>query len=180
MKWTKRLMYVIAGGVGVLALQMAFHLANPSAYAEEHPTEHPTASTHGQSHIVVAPFAEDKAEEWQAFVREWAGDAEGVIGFNKRHGLTRQAGWLAHTPAGPVAVILHEGPGSATLMQTMVESKDEYDVAMVARLSELHGMDFSAPPPGPAPELQFDTSQAGSWAAGGEEHAEEHPTEHPE
>jgi len=177
-KRTKKLLYIAIGGAGVLALQLAFHLSGPNAFAsshEEHPTEHPTAAEHGQSHIVVAPFAEGKAEAWQAFVREWAEDAEGVIDFNKRHGLTRQAGWLAHTPAGPVAVILHEGPGSETLMQSMTTSDNEYDVKMVAQLSELHGMDFNAPPPGPAPAIQFDTRQEGAWVPGSE-----HPTEHPE
>jgi hypothetical protein len=175
-KLTKKLLYVVAGGAGVLALQLAFHVAGTTAHAEEeHPTEHPTASAHGQSHIVVAPFAEGKAEEWQAWAREWAEDTDGVTAFNKRHDLTRQAGWLAQTPNGPMAIILHEGPGAETLMQTMTQSDNEYDVAMVAKLSALHGVDFNAPPPGPAPAIQFDTSQEGSWVP-----APEHPTEHPE
>jgi hypothetical protein len=174
---SKKLMYVVAGGAGVLALQLAFHLAGPSALAsshEEHPAEHPTAAEHGQSHIVLAPFAEGKAEAWQAWATEWASDEEGVVAFNKRHGLTRQAGWLCQTPGGPMVVVLHEGPGSATLMQTMAESDDPYDVKMVAQLSELHGVDFSGEMP-PAPAIVFDTSQEGSWVPGSE-----HPTEHPE
>lgn len=174
MKRTKKLLYVIAGGVGVLALQAAFQLAGPTATAAEQATEHPTEATHGQSHLVVAPFAADKVEAWQAYVREWAGDEEGVVGFNKRHGLTRQAGWLAQTPAGPMVVVLHEGPGAATLMQSMMESKDPYDVAMSAKLAELHGFDPAGVMP-PAPAIQFDTSDTGSWVP-----AAEHPTEHPE
>ena len=172
MKRAKKLLYIAAGGVGVLALQMAFHLAGPTAIAAE---EHPTAAVHGQTHIVVAPFAEGQVEAWQAWAREWAEDEEGVVAFNKRHGLTRQAGWLAQTPNGPMAVILHEGPGAEMLMKAMSESEHEYDVAMVAKLSELHGVDFNAPPPGPPPACQFDITDAGSWLPDSE-----HPTEHPE
>ncbi len=185
MNRTKKLLYIVAGGAGVLALQLALHLAGPTAHAEEHPTEHPTdkaehaAAAHGQSHIIIAPFAPGKAEAWQAWAREWAEDSEAVADFNTRHGLTRQTGWLAHTPGGPVAVILHEGPGSDTLMQSMATSDNDYDVKLVARLSELHGMDFNAPPPGPPPAIVFDTNQEGSWVPDAE-HPTEHPTEHPE
>jgi len=176
-KVSKKLLYVVAGGAGVLALQLAFHLAGPTAFAsshEEHPTEHPTEGG-GAAHLVVAPFADGTGEAWLAFLTEFTADTEGAVEFNKRHNLTRQAGWIAQTPGGPVAVVIHEGPGAADLMMAMGASDHEYDVALVAKLEELHGIDFSAPPPGPPPTLCFASNLEGIWGA-----APEHPTEHPE
>jgi hypothetical protein len=58
---------------------------------------------------------------------------------------------LAETPNGPLAVVLHEGPGSDSFMQKLGQSENSVDKAFVKSLEEIHGMNVNAPPPGPPP-----------------------------
>ncbi len=68
--------------------------------------------------LVIAPIVEGKLEAW----KRWTKDLKGVNkrdfdDFNKRYGLTRHDVWLVETPAGPMAVVLHEGSGGDSMMQ---------------------------------------------------------------
>jgi hypothetical protein len=71
---------------------------------------------------------------------------------NKRHGLTRHDVWAVETPYGLLAVVLHEGPGAKSFMQNVAVSEHPTDVLMKESIEKFHGMDMSAPPPGPMPE----------------------------
>ena len=100
--------------------------------------------------LVLAPILEGKLETWKSWVSEFKGSKQSEFAAsNKRHGLTRQDVWLAETPGGPVAVVLHEGSGSDTFMQNLGQSEDPFDKSMVKSIMEMHGMDLKAPPPGP-------------------------------
>lgn len=55
-----------------------------------------------------------------------------------------------------MAVLFMEGAGAATLMPRFAASGHEFDVWFRAELAACHGLDFSAPPPGPLPELKGD------------------------
>jgi len=70
---------------------------------------------------------------------------------NSRLGLTRHNVWMAETPAGTVAVVLHEGPGEESFMQNVAISDNSFETWFKESIEELHGMDLSAPPLGPMP-----------------------------
>ncbi len=144
--------YIAAGGAVVLALQLAFHVIGPVAFAAHHEQK-------VHSMAFMAPIVEGQLCAWHHMLGEWGENPDAVIDFNERYGLTRHAGWLAQTPNGPVAIVLHEGPGAATFMQELATSEHEFDVAFRNQISKIHGIDFSAPPPGPPPALIFDSSQ---------------------
>ena len=102
--------------------------------------------------LVVAPIVEGKLEAW----KDWMADLKGskhhdFEEFNKRFGLTRHDIWLAETPDGAVAVVLHEGPGADEFMQKVGEAKNGFDMEMRRHIEDFHNMRLDQPPPGPMP-----------------------------
>jgi|TARA_Y100000294_G_C8506901_1_gene317068 hypothetical protein len=109
--------------------------------------------------VVLAPILEGKLEAWKAWCEDLQGpQKEAVADFNRRYGLTRHSSWLTETPAGPVAIAIHEDPGAEELMPKLAGSQNEFDIAFKQALLDIHGMDVTQPPPGPMPELYFDSS----------------------
>jgi hypothetical protein len=79
--------------------------------------------------------------------------------FNNRMGLTMHNAWLAESPQGPVAIVVHDGPGSASFMEKMASSDHPFDTWFRDSVSELHGIDFAQGMPGPMPEAVLTWSQ---------------------
>ena len=106
--------------------------------------------------VILAPILEGKLQAW----KDWAGklSVAEFEDFNSRYDLTRHAAWLAETPAGPMAIVLLEGPGADDHMQRLVASDNEFDRWHRANIKEVHGMDITQPPPGPLPEKYVDSA----------------------
>ena len=109
--------------------------------------------------VILAPILEGQLDTWKTYARDLAGSqSDAVADHNRRFGLTRHAAWLVETPAGPMAIALHEGPGVDDYMPKLAASQNEFDLKFKEILLAVHGMDFNQPPPGPMPELYFDTT----------------------
>ena len=106
--------------------------------------------------VVLAPILEGKLDAWKQWTTELNSSGD-LKDFNSRYGLTRHAAWLVETPSGPAVIALHQGSGSDELMQKLAGSDNEFDLRFKDRLKEFHGMDLTQPPPGPMPELFFDS-----------------------
>ena len=106
--------------------------------------------------VILAPIVEGKLQAW----KDWAGELRGpkFEDFNSRYDLTRHAAWLAETPAGPMAIVLLEGPGAADHMHKLAASDHEYDRRHKDKIKEVHGMDITQPPLGPPPEKYVDSA----------------------
>ena len=103
--------------------------------------------------LVIAPIQEGKLDAWKSWNAELTGSKKSEFDeFNLRYGLTRHNVWLAETPGGPVAVVLHEGPGGESFMQRLAQSDHGFDVAMKESIEKFHNMDLAGPPPGPPPK----------------------------
>ena len=110
--------------------------------------------------IIVAPIVEGKLEAWKAWASELKGPRQSELNsYNQRYRLTRHDAWLAETPMGPVVVVLQEGPGADDVMAKLSSSTVPFDLWFAGKVEEVHGLDVSAPPPGPMPELYL---QSGS------------------
>ncbi len=108
--------------------------------------------------VVLAPIVEGKLDAWKQWIAELNGPRkQGLADFNRRYGLTRHAAWLAETPAGPMVVALHQGPGGDELMPKLGSSQIEFDVWFRDKIKEVHGLDVTQPPPDPMPELHLDS-----------------------
>lgn len=102
--------------------------------------------------LVVVPIKEGKLEAWKSWNKRFSLERRNEFeDLNKRYGLTRHNVWLAQTPVGAMAVVLHEGPGSDTFMQDLAKSENSFDVWMKESIEDFHGMDLGAPPPLPMP-----------------------------
>ena len=109
--------------------------------------------------VILAPIVEGKPQAWKDWCAELSGPrSKELADFNRRYGLTRHASWLAETPAGPMVIALHQGPGADDLMHKLAASDTEFDGAFRDKLKEIHGLDLTQPPPGPLPELYLDSS----------------------
>ena len=106
--------------------------------------------------VILAPILEGKLQAWKDFARELSGRE--FEDFNDRYGLTRHAVWLAETPAGPMVIVLLEGPGADDHMQRLAASDNEFDRRHRDKIKEVHGLDVTQPPPGPLPELYVDSA----------------------
>jgi hypothetical protein len=110
--------------------------------------------------IVLVPIKADRVKAWESFIDELNGSRKAdFVDFNKRHKLTKHEAWLCETPAGPFVCAVHEGPGSADLIPNVARSTNAFDKWFGSKLSEIHGMDMSKPPPGKMPERKL------SWTA---------------
>ena len=106
--------------------------------------------------VILAPILEGKLQAW----KDWAGKLRGPVFeiLNSRYDLTRHAAWLAETPAGPMAIVLLEGPGADDHMHKLAASDNGYDRRHRDKIKEVHGLDITQPPPGPLPEKYVDSA----------------------
>ena len=104
--------------------------------------------------IVLAPIVDGKLDAWKNFIEECksGSKSEEFRDLNHRYNLTRHDIWHAETPAGSMAVVLHEGPGSDDFMQALGQSNHSFDEWMKDQIGEYHNMNFNEPPPGPPPQ----------------------------
>jgi len=103
--------------------------------------------------LVVVPVVKGKEEAWKSWAKNLNGEMKKDFDdLNKRHGLTRHDVWAVETPNGLMAAVLHEGPGADSFMQAVAASDHAFDVSMKESIESFHGMNLSAPPPGPMPE----------------------------
>lgn len=103
--------------------------------------------------LIVAPVVKGKEKEWRSWAEKLKGEMKNDYDdLNKRHRLTRHDVWAVETPNGLLAVVLHEGPGADSFMQNVAASDHPTDILMREHIEKFHGMDMSAPPPGPMPE----------------------------
>ena len=102
--------------------------------------------------LVVAPIKGDQVEAWKSWNAELNGSRKNEFeDLNQRYGLTSHNVWYAESPGGPLAVVIHEGPGSDSFMQKISQSDHSFDVWMKEKIESFHDMDLSKPPPGPMP-----------------------------
>jgi len=110
--------------------------------------------------MMLVPLKADKVTAWHGFAEELSGPRKADFAeFNKRHKLTKHEAWLCETPAGAFVCAIHEGPGAADLIPNIAKSTNAFDKWFISKLSELHGIDVSKPPPGKLPERKI------SWTA---------------
>jgi len=109
---------------------------------------------------VIVPILPDQIDAWKAWNREVVEDRKAEFNdFNDRFGITSHRVWFAESPDGPVAVVVHDGPGADSFMGKVAESEHEFDQWFRESISRFHGVDFSQPFPGPAPVSMLEWSK---------------------
>ena len=101
---------------------------------------------------MAVPLVPGKEETWAEFADQVTGARRAEFDdFNARHGITDHRAWLQKNPDGSSMVIaVAEGPGADSFMAEFSTSDNEFDKWFTERVVDVHGFDFSAPPPPPA------------------------------
>lgn len=105
---------------------------------------------------MAAPIVPGKEDAWAEFAGQLTGGRKAEFDdFNTRHRLTDHRAWLQKNPHGSsVVIIVVEGPGAETFMGEFATSDNAFDKWFTEKVVEVHGFDFSAPPP-PLPERKI-------------------------
>ena len=101
---------------------------------------------------MAIPIAPGKLEAWEAWIAEVNGPRKAEFDdMNARFDLTAHRAWLQKTPDGQNLVIaVHDGPGADEFIGKLAMSDNDFDKWFRGKIEDVHGMDFSAPPPPPA------------------------------
>ena len=104
----------------------------------------------------AAPIVPGKEEAWADFAGQLSGARKAEFDdFNARHQITDHRAWLQKNPHGnSLVIVVAEGPGAETLMGGFATSDNEFDKWFADRVTEVHGIDLSGPPP-PLPERKI-------------------------
>lgn len=106
---------------------------------------------------IAIPLRPEKVEEWRAWTRELNTTRRAEFDdFNRRMRLTAHRAWLLRAADGPMVVVVHDGPGADEFLVALSASDHPFDRWFRERISEYHGLDFSRPPEGAAPETAID------------------------
>jgi Family of unknown function (DUF6176) len=103
------------------------------------------------------PILPGKTEQWKHFSQEMVGPRHSEYeASRKRLGISREAAYLQQTPQGDMAVVYFEVQDIASVFEGFGRSQEPFDVWFREQVKEIHGLDFSAPLPGPLPEAIVD------------------------
>ena len=95
---------------------------------------------------IAVAVLENKVEAWKAWILDCLGPRRQEFDdFNERMGLTLHRAWLMQSRQGPVAIVVFDGPGAEGFLEKMATSREPFDRWFRERVSEFHGIDFSAP-----------------------------------
>jgi hypothetical protein len=106
---------------------------------------------------IAIPVLPDQADRFQRFMEELNGARkEGFRASRVALGV-RERTFLQHSPMGDLVVVTLEGDDPAGAFASFGQGSDAFTTWFKAEVAALHGVDLSAPPAYPLPELVIDT-----------------------
>ena len=98
----------------------------------------------------VAPILPGKVEEHRHLAEEIMSSRRAEYQESrKRLGIHRESAWHQETPDGTVAVVYIEADDPGAAMAGMASSEEPFDRWFRERVSDIHGLDLTQPPPPP-------------------------------
>ena len=103
------------------------------------------------------PILPGKTEEWKRVVQEATGPRRAELDEMHRRLGVRSANWfLQPTPDGAIGIVYLEGEGATEAFAKWGQSRHPFDVWFKQGIGATYGIDFNAPPPGPAPQIMYE------------------------
>ena len=103
---------------------------------------------------LVVPIIPGRTADARDFMRELeAGRNADYQRSEQRIGITKEAWYLARTPAGDQLVGYMESPDFPAALSMFAQSQDEFDRWFKHRLADATGLDLNTPPQASLPEL---------------------------
>jgi hypothetical protein len=106
---------------------------------------------------IAIPIAPGKTDQWVHFMAELKGPRNADFkASRKRLGLHERT-FLQKTPMGDFVLVTLEGADPVGAFARFGQGTDDFTKWFLEEVEGIHGMDLSAPPPGPLPELVIDS-----------------------
>ena len=103
------------------------------------------------------PIPAGKTEQWKKFIGELTGTRKAEFAASRRSLGVRERTFLQHTPQGDLVLVTLEGDHPETAFAEFAKRTDPFTMWFKQQVNEIHGMDLSAPPPGPMPQQVIDS-----------------------
>jgi hypothetical protein len=107
---------------------------------------------------MALPILPGKTEEWRRVIQETTGPRRSEVdNMHSRLNISKANWLLQQTPHGDLAIVVLEGEGAAEAFPKLGQSNHPFDVWFKEKIGATYGIDLSAPPPGPAPALMYES-----------------------
>lgn len=106
---------------------------------------------------IAFPMLPDRMDQFQHFVRDLAGPKKAEFAAARLKLGVRERSFHQQTPQGDMVVVTLEGDDPAGALAKFGQGTDPFSTWFRERVMEIHGVDLSAPPPSPLPELVADS-----------------------
>jgi hypothetical protein len=106
---------------------------------------------------IAIPISQDKAQEFKSFIGQINGARKAEFVASRKALKVRERTFLQHTPHGDMVVVTLEGDDPAGAFAKFGAGSDPFTTWFKAQVMDVHGVDLSAPPPGPIPHMIVDS-----------------------
>ena len=108
---------------------------------------------------MAIPIPPGKTDQWKAFMATLKGPRLEEFKASRRKLGVHERTFLQHTPMGDLVVVTLEGADPASAFALFGQGTDDFTRWFLGQVQEIHGIDLTAPPPGPLPELVIDSGK---------------------
>jgi hypothetical protein len=108
---------------------------------------------------IAIPIASGKSAQWKTFMGELKGPRFEDFKASRRKLGVQERTFLQQTPMGDLVVVTLEGADPASAFTKFGQGTDDFTKWFMKQVQEIHGVDLTAPPPGPLPELMIDSGK---------------------
>jgi hypothetical protein len=106
---------------------------------------------------MAMPLPPGKTEAWKKFIGELNGARRAQFVESRKRLGVRERTFLQHSPHGDMIIVTLEGENPSQAFAQFGQGSDEFTSWFKKQVSEIHGVDLAAPPPGPMPEMVIDS-----------------------
>jgi hypothetical protein len=108
---------------------------------------------------IALPIAPGKTEQWKKFIADVKGSRFEEFKASRRKLGVHERTFLQHTPMGDLVLVTLEGDDPVGAFAKFGQGTDDFTKWFLKEAGEVHGIDLTAPPPGPLPELVIDSGK---------------------
>jgi hypothetical protein len=106
---------------------------------------------------MAVPIPTGKKEAWDEFLAEINGPRKAEFVDNRKKLGVRERTFHQPTPMGDLVIITLEGEDPASALAKFGQGTDSFTKWFIDKVKEIHGVDLTAPPPGPPPRMVVDS-----------------------
>src|SRR5687768_5357790 len=106
---------------------------------------------------MAVPILPEKKAQWEKFANELNTSRKSDFKKSREKLNVRERTFFQSTPQGDMVIVTLEGDNPEKMFAEFSQGNDEFTKWFMSQVKEIHGLDFSQPPPGPLPKLIIDS-----------------------